>query len=158
MEELKFFINVDPPTATAQEKHVRVVDGRPLFFDPAPVKEAKSLLTGFLALYRPEQPLQGPVELSVLWLFDKGKSHSHGEWRTTRPDTDNLQKALKDCMTKCGYWKDDAQVVREVVEKRWSEDPVGIFVAVRTLEPQDLSANFPELEEARKHSKTSIVI
>ena len=30
----------------------------------------------------------------------------------TKPDTDNLQKLLKDCMTKCGFWKDDAQVVR----------------------------------------------
>ena len=30
--------------ATAQEKKVRVVHGKPLFYDPEPVKEAKALL------------------------------------------------------------------------------------------------------------------
>ena len=52
----------------------------------------------------------------------------------TRPDTDNLQKLLKDCMTRCGFWKDDAQVVREIVEKRWSDEPTGIFVEIKSLE------------------------
>jgi Holliday junction resolvase RusA-like endonuclease len=37
-------------------------------------------------------------------------------------------------MTKCGYWKDDAQVVREIVEKRWSDEPTGIFIEIRSLE------------------------
>ena len=32
-----------------------------------------------------------------------------GEYRTTKPDTDNLQKLLKDCMTATGFWTDDAQ-------------------------------------------------
>jgi crossover junction endodeoxyribonuclease RusA len=70
----------------------------------------------------------------VLWLFPKGKSHKAGEWRVTRPDTDNLEKMLKDCMTRCGFWKDDAQVVREHVEKKWSEDPVGIEIEITELE------------------------
>ena len=41
---MNFFLDIIPPTATAQEKQVRVVGGRPVFFDPAPVKEAKKLL------------------------------------------------------------------------------------------------------------------
>ena len=40
---MKFFIAMKPPTATAQEKQVKVVHGRPFFYDPAPVKEAKNL-------------------------------------------------------------------------------------------------------------------
>ena len=83
---------------------------------------------------RPKEPLTGPLSLSVLWLFPKGKSHKAGEWRVTRPDTDNLEKTLKDCMTHCGFWKDDAQVVREHVEKKWSEDPVGIEIEITELE------------------------
>lgn len=101
---------------------------------PAPVKKAKQLLTAHLAQHRPGEPLIGAVELRTIWLFPKGKSHKNGEWRVTKPDTDNLQKLLKDCMTKCGFWKDDAQVVREVVEKRWSDEPTGIYIEITDAE------------------------
>ena len=127
---MNFFLTMNPPTATAQEKQVRIVRGKPLFYDPSPVKKAKKLLIAHLLTYRPDKPFEGAVSLSTVWLFPKGKSHSHGEWRTTRPDTDNLQKMLKDCMTKCGFWKDDAQVVRETVEKRWSDEPPGIYIEI----------------------------
>ena len=131
---MHFFIEMNPPTATAQEKKVTVVGGKPRYYDPAPVKEARKKLTGKLIFHRPDTPLTGPVALTTLWLFSKGKSHKNGEWRSTKPDTDNLQKLLKDCMTKCGFWKDDAQVVRETVEKRWSDDPAGIYIDIEELE------------------------
>lgn len=131
---MNFFLSIDPPTATAQEKQVRIVYGKPIFYDPTPVKKAKQLLTGHLMRYRPKTPFEGAVELRTIWLFPKGRSHRHGEWRTTKPDTDNLQKLLKDCMTGCGFWKDDAQVVREVVEKRWSDEPTGIYIEIRNPE------------------------
>jgi crossover junction endodeoxyribonuclease RusA len=113
---------------------VRVVHGKPIFYDPVPVKKAKKLLTGHLILHRPDEPLTGALTLRTLWLFPRGKSHKHGEWRVTKPDTDNLQKLLKDCMTKTGFWHDDAQVVREVVEKRWADEPSGIYIEVTPLE------------------------
>ena len=131
---MEFFIAMNPPTATAQEKQVRVVHGRPVFYNPAPVKEAKAKLTVHLAAHRPDTPMTGAVELRTIWLFPKGRSHKNGEWRATRPDTDNLQKLLKDCMTRCGFWRDDAQVVREVVEKRWSDEPCGIYIEIKSLE------------------------
>lgn len=115
---MNIFLEMNPPTATAQEKKVRVVHGKPYFYDPDNVRRARRLLTYHLSMNRPKSPYKGPVELRTTWLFPKGSSHLDGEWRVTRPDTDNLQKMLKDCMTRCGYWKDDAQVVREVVEKR----------------------------------------
>ena len=89
---------------------------------------------GHLIKNRPKEPIEGAVQLTVMWLFPKGKSHKNGEWRTTRPDTDNLQKLLKDCMTKVGFWKDDAQVVSERVEKRWSDEPSGIYIEIEELE------------------------
>lgn len=131
---MDFFIAINPPTATAQEKQVRVVHGKPLFYDPAPVKNARNLLVTHLLPHKPDKPLEGAVSLSTVWLFPKGRSHKHGEWRITKPDTDNLQKLLKDCMTRCGFWKDDAQVVRESVEKRWSDEPTGIYIEVNPLE------------------------
>lgn len=131
---MEFFVAMKPPTATAQEKQVRVVHGRPIFYDPAPVKEAKAKLTAHLLAHRPASPMTGAVELRTIWLFPKGRSHKNGEWRTTKPDTDNLQKLLKDCMTRCGFWRDDAQVVREVVEKHWSDEPCGIYIEIKSME------------------------
>ncbi len=50
----------------------------------------------------------------------------------SKPDTDNLQKLLKDCMTAVGFWKDDAQVASEICEKFWAEVP-GIYVCAEEL-------------------------
>jgi Holliday junction resolvase RusA-like endonuclease len=131
---MEFFMEMRPPTATAQEHSVKMIHGRPVFFDPPKVKEAKQLLMGHLAKNKPDRPIEGAVELTAMRLFPKGRSHRHGEWRKTKPDTDNLQKLLKDCMTQVGFWKDDAQVVSEKVQKRWSSDPTGIWIEIRELE------------------------
>lgn len=131
---MEFFIAIDPPTSTAQMKQVRVVKGKPVFYDPPAVKAARNMLSAHLAIHKPDKPMTGPVSLRVLWLFPRGKHHKNGEWRITKPDTDNLQKLLKDCMTRCGFWKDDAQVVREAVEKRWADDPCGLYIEVNELE------------------------
>ena len=131
---MEFFIAINPPTSTAQMKQVRVVKGKPVFYDPPAVKAARNMLSAHLAIHRPDKPMSGPVSLRVLWLFPRGKHHKNGEWRISKPDTDNLQKLLKDCMTRCGFWKDDAQVVSETVEKRWADDPSGLYIEVNELE------------------------
>lgn len=115
-------------------KKVSIIHGRPVFYEPAPVKAAKKLLLHALIKHVPKKPLEGPLALHAVWLYPAGKSHKAGTWRVTRPDTDNIEKLLKDCMTKCGFWKDDAQVVKETVEKRWSDDPTGIEIEITELE------------------------
>lgn len=129
---MNFFIAMHPPTATAQERKVKVINGKPIFYDPPAVKSAKELLSAYLAQHRPPQPMIGGLSLRVLWLFPRG-AHPHGAWRTTKPDTDNLQKMLKDCMTRVGFWGDDAQVAREIIEKRWSDEPCGIYIEIEPL-------------------------
>ena len=131
--ELKFFMEMDPPTATAQERKVRIVKGRPVFYEPEAVEKAKMVLVDGLMEYVPKEPITGPVKLTTLWCFPKGKSHKDKEWRVTKPDTDNLQKLLKDCMTKMRFWRDDAQVVHEEVGKVWAADPAGILIRIEEL-------------------------
>lgn len=123
-----------PPTVTNQEHKIRVVKGKPLMYEPPELMAAKSLLTDSLAKYKPKDmaTIIGPIRLTVKWLFPVTDKHKSGEYKTTKPDTDNLDKMLKDCMTRVGYWKDDALVVSEIIEKFWAE-PSGIFIKVEEL-------------------------
>ena len=51
----------------------------------------------------------------------------------TKPDTDNLQKLLKDCMTAEHFWTDDALVCSEITEKFWADTP-GIWIHIEPVE------------------------
>lgn len=127
----EFFMAMVPPTVTHQEKQVHVVNGKPVFYEPPELKATRQKLTVHLGRYVPERKYTGSIELVTKWCFPKGE-HEDGEYRTTKPDTDNLQKLLKDCMTKVGFWQDDALVCREIVEKFWAEIP-GIYIRVSEL-------------------------
>lgn len=128
-----FFLPIIPPTATHQEKDITVVKGKPVVYEPAELKAARAKLNAHLAKFKPDAPATGPVRLMVKWCFPLKGKHQNGEWKTSKPDTDNLQKLLKDCMTHLGFWKDDAQVVSELIEKFWAKVP-GIAIYVEEME------------------------
>lgn len=129
---IEFFMPMEKvPTSTHQEKQVRVVNGKPVFYEPAEVKAARQKLTAYLGQHVPDQPFCCGVRLMVKWCFPKGR-HKNGTYKTTKPDTDNLQKMLKDVMTKLKFWEDDAQVASEIVEKFWSDIP-GIYIRIEEL-------------------------
>jgi len=131
---MRIFLLLDPPTTTAQETQISIIRNKPVFYKPDKVQKAKNTLMRYLRTFKPDKPMEGPIKLEVIWRLPKGKSHKHNEWRVTRPDTDNLDKMLKDCMTQVGYWKDDSQVVVEHIEKIWSDEPVGISICYEPLE------------------------
>lgn len=128
---LEFFLDMVPPRVTHQEKKVAVVGGKPRFYEPPRLRAARELLALRMKPFRPREPFSGPLRLTVRWQFPKGRRRAG--WKVTRPDTDNLQKLLKDVMTDLGFWADDAQVASETVEKVWSGRP-GIFVRVEELD------------------------
>ena len=129
--EMEFFMSMIPPTVTAQEHNVTARNGKPVFYDPPELKDAREKLTAHLSKHAPEQPFGIGVRLTVKWLFPRGK-HADGEYRVTKPDTDNLNKLLKDCMTKLRFWRDDALVASEICEKFWAERS-GIYVRIEEL-------------------------
>jgi len=128
---MNFFLSMIPPTVTAQEHKVTVRNGKPIFYEPQELKEARAKLEAYLIKFKPAQPIASGIRLTVKWLFPKG-SHRNGEYRITKPDTDNLQKLLKDCMTRTGFWKDDALVCSEICEKFWADVP-GIYIRIEVI-------------------------
>lgn len=127
----EFFMPMIPPTVTHQEKKIHVVHGKPVTYEPPELLDARAKLTAHLSRHVPEQMYTTGLRLTVKWLFPRGR-HKDGEYRITKPDTDNLQKLLKDCMTKVGFWKDDALVASEICEKFWAEKP-GIYIRIEEL-------------------------
>ena len=128
----EFFMPMIPPTVTYQQKKVAIVNGKPNFFEPAELKAARMKLESHLSKNVPNRKYMRSVRLVTKWCFPITSKHKDGEYKYTKPDTDNLQKLLKDCMTECGYWKDDALVVSEIVEKFWASVP-GIYIRIEEL-------------------------
>lgn len=128
---IEFFMAMEPPTVTQQEHRVKVINGKPVFYDGPELKAARQKLIAHLTGYRPKVKYECGIRLVTKWCFPK-KEHNNGEYRITKPDTDNLQKLLKDCMTCVGFWKDDALVASEIIEKFWSEIP-GIYIRIEEL-------------------------
>lgn len=125
---LEFFLAITPPTVTHQEKKVTVVKGKPVFYEPPELVDARQKLTAYMARHVPSEPLTGPLQLITKWCYPRG-SHKDGEYKITKPDTDNMIKLLKDVMTELGFWEDDALVASEITEKFWADIP-GIYVRI----------------------------
>lgn len=129
---IEFFMAMVPPSVTHQQKKVHVVNGKPVYYEPSELKAARSKLDSNLAKHKPNQAYRGPVRLTVKWCFPLIKKSSDGQYKNTKPDLDNLNKLLQDCMTKLQFWKDDSQVASLITEKFWAEIP-GIYVRVEEL-------------------------
>lgn len=98
-------------------------------YDDGTAEGWKSQIASAAKDHRPESPMEGPVALSVTFFLSRTKSHfrSNGELKpglsdkhTVKPDADNLMKAVKDCLTQLGFWRDDAQVCTEECRKRYT--------------------------------------
>ena len=141
MATIEFFMPMEKvPTVTFQAHRPTVGrDGQMTVYEPPRLAAARAKITDALAQHKPAKKLAGPLHLHVVWCFRSDK-HPDGAWRDTRPDTDNLQKMLKDCMTRVGFWNDDEQVCSELIEKRWVRGieaggtASGIWIHVRKLE------------------------
>ena len=130
---IEFFMTMIPPTKTYQEKQVKVINGKPVLYEPQELKTARAKLRDNLARHIPDRKLTGAVRLITKWCFPSRSKHENGQYRITKPDTDNLQKMLKDVMTDLNFWNDDAQVASEITEKFWADVP-GIYIHIEELD------------------------
>ena len=131
----EFFMAMQVPTKTHQEKSITVRNGKPVVYEDAELKAVRAKLMAHLGQNTPKQKYTGALRLVTKWCFGITGKHCNGEYKITKPDTDNLVKLLKDCMTDCGYWTDDAIVASEIIEKFWADLP-GIFVSIEELEAE----------------------
>lgn len=138
-DTVEFFMPMKKiPTATGQQRGFSSKN-RKGYLKPA-AKSARETLMAHLYRHCPALKFYGPVELTVTWAFPYSKSAMYqypeycidGRPKLTKPDTDNLQKLLKDVMTDLGFWVDDCQVCYEHVAKIFNGQS-GIYVKIREI-------------------------
>ena len=93
MMRTEFFMPMkNVPTKTHQQKQVRVVKGKPVFYEPSELKAARSKLMAHLGQHVPAKKYTTAVRLVTKWCFPITGKHQDGEYKTTRPDLDNSIK------------------------------------------------------------------
>lgn len=138
-EGLSFRVDCVPPTATAQQKGVFVVNGRPRFFVKKPVKQTEGFLAALISMHAPDEPFDCPMSLTVRWTFPFRKSERKSVVRAgvdvphvSRPDLDNIEKSLLDVLTRLNFWTDDSLVAEKRTSKHWGAKP-GIEIEMHPL-------------------------
>jgi len=74
-------------------------------------------------------PLDGPVQLEILAVYQvpaswpkKRRADPVAAWKTSKPDTDNIGKIVKDALNGV-CWRDDAVICSDHLWKRHGEAP-----------------------------------
>lgn len=85
---------------------------------------------------QPFDPFAGAVWVDLLFLMPRPKRlRERWAWHTSKPDSDNLAKAVLDALSQAELWSDDAQVAKLTVKKRYAlpDEATGCWVEVQTL-------------------------
>jgi len=134
---MTFFLECIPTTTTAQGKRQNRATGS--FFKDKAHESAMSFMVGLLAPHRPPKPFSGPVSMSVAFIWPHKKTGSKAsregtQYRTTKPDLDNLVKGLIDVMADLHFFDEGDQQVAELKLSKFRGETPGI--AIRISEAQ----------------------
>ena len=117
MKSLSFFALGTPvgqprPRACIRGRHAGMYDpGTADAWKAAVASAAKAAWDGRI--------FSGPIRLSLTIYMPRPKHHFRANgvlkptaprWHTSKPDRDNVEKAVKDAITHAGIWKDDSLV------------------------------------------------
>lgn len=123
--------------------------GRAGIYDPGTAEGWKGLIAQALQSHA-GKAITDALRVDLVFYFPRPKSHygtgrnsevlklSAPIYHKTKPDIDNLEKAVYDALSEksgIGLWKDDTQVVKSRPEKRFADDsPVGMRIDIYSLE------------------------
>ena len=119
---MKFEFEMAKMPTTNQQKGVKNINGKLVTYDRKGTKNQE--LLNHLIKNRPKNPISDkmiPIKLSVTFHYAIKQKKKWWQWKTTKPDLDNLLKGLQDYMTKLGYYVDDSQISCLEVKKFYSE-------------------------------------
>jgi Holliday junction resolvase RusA-like endonuclease len=119
--------------------------------DAANNKPWRATVAAFaLAAMAGRPPLEGPLELRVVFSMPRPKGHFHTgrkagqvkptapHYHTSKPDATKLLRALEDAL-KLICWNDDSQVARQRVDKVYQGATAGAFVSIWRLAAREVA-------------------
>lgn len=101
------------------------VGGSVRMITPTKTRSWEATIAAFAASVLPRSPLEGQLRVDILAVMPRpGRLMRRKDpdgllWAPTRPDADNIRKAVLDGMSAC--WRDDAQVVAGDTLKVYAE-------------------------------------
>ncbi len=147
MPYIQFFVEGIPkaqprPRAAHHKGHTRV-------FDPGTAEGWKGRIAMEAVGYRPESPHLGAVSIELTFRMPRPKSHfgtgkNNGKLKDSspfkhlsKPDIDNLEKAVLDELTMLGFWRDDSQITDMASRKRYTKGKSGVDISIDMLDSGD---------------------
>lgn len=133
---IKFFTQMEIPKATAQQKGVQIVHGRPHFYEKKSITAARDFYAWAFSVHAPDEPMKGAITVRLGFHYPAKRKKDIGQPKITRPDCDNLAKLVIDVMTDLGFWVDDAQITTLMISKDYG-DISGIEVCIMEVTHDD---------------------
>ena len=110
---------------TMPKERARVVSkgGRTFSYTPTRTKEWEEFIRYQMLMHRPEKLLDGPLALEATFYLLRPKSiPKKRKYPHTKPDLDNLIKAVCDALKGLIY-TEDSRIVDKIIRKRYGDPP-----------------------------------
>lgn len=128
-------------------------------FESGSAESWKSLVALAAKPHTPAEPITGPVLVNLTLIFPRPNAHFKSNkpakglrddapyWHINRPDRDNSDKAILDCLTQLGgFWRDDCQVCAGEIRKIYGPTP-GAMIEIKSLAGDLASEEFSKFVE-----------
>jgi Holliday junction resolvase RusA-like endonuclease len=147
MPPISFFVPGQPKGQPRPRAFARKIGNKFVarVFEAGTAESWKSSVAGAAVLHRLPVSMVGPVRVALTFVFPRPKKHFKANnpakglrddaphFQISKPDVDNLEKAVLDAITQLGgFWKDDSQVASIHTRKTYGETP-GCMVVIREL-------------------------
>jgi len=133
------------PRARNAGKHARVyspkkVKRKGVYVDN-PIYIWRELITKAARMNRPSKPMDCPVRVDLVFLFERPqrmmrrKDPEGRMWHTAKPDRDNIDKPVIDCLKNDGWFVDDSHVCAGEILKLYcakGEEP-GLLICIAPI-------------------------
>lgn len=130
-EKSIYFFVPGQPVAKARARTVRTKAGSTVSYTPEKTANFENLVKFCAYKNRPAEVLFCPVSVVLRFYFQRPKSKKNATWHVSKPDLDNLEKAVLDACNGI-IWRDDSQVVKKQSSKAYAgnSEQTGIEVLI----------------------------
>ena len=128
---IEFFEPFELPSVTHNSLNAVMRGNRPAIIKSAKLRDAERAWEARLAKHKPKTPLTGALAITVVFCYLNDKQA--GQPKATKPDLDNLEKVLFDCLERLEFFDiGDQQIAHKKVSKAFDKVQ-GAYVKIEEI-------------------------